>query len=216
MVCYNESSHYKQPLHKSEFPNRLTVGVALHSEQTVTAYDFLYWQCRIRQQSVRVGDGRPTRGMCPVASVAEDRPLGPVITLIVKKSTENTTAQFKHMVKKTHNPTERWEGAIGLFSGTYYQDPKDFSEALTALFGPGSKVCDSLLAEKKCALDFRQNRQGFRIPCEVIDLPVADTKYQFTYWHNSLFNPSIPGDCRVLSFLPDWQTARARKYPAPE
>ena len=165
---------------------------------------------------MRVGDGRPTRGMCPVASVAENEQLGPIITLIVKKSAENTTAQFKHMVKKTQNPTERWEGAIRLFSGTYYQEPKDFSGELTALFGPGSKVCKNLIARQKCTLDFRQNRQGFRIPCEVADLPVVDTKYQFTFWHNSLFNPAIPGDCRVLSFIPDWQTAAAGKYTDPD
>jgi len=30
----------------------------------------------------------------------------------------------------------------------------------------------------------------------------ADAAFQFTYWHNSLFNAAIPGDARVLEFRP--------------
>ena len=33
-----------------------------------------------------------------------------------------------------------------------------------------------------------------------------DTRpFQFTFWHNSLFNRSIPPDIKILSFLPDWR-----------
>jgi hypothetical protein len=183
----------------------------LNTEQSVTSYDFLYWQCRIRQQSVRQGDGRPTQGMCPDVMVDNDDQLGQIILLISKASPENITAQFKHMVKKTQDPTERWEGAIRLFSEMYYQDPKDFSDEMTALFGPGAEVCAKLIKSGKCILNFEQNNQRFSIPCKVIDLPSEHPRYQFTFWHNSLFNPSIPGDSNILAFIPEWSEARSKK-----
>ena len=182
----------------------------MSTEQTVTSYDFLYWQCRIRQQSVRHGDGRPTPGMCPHVFV-DDKQLGQIILVISKASPENIAAQFKHMVKKTQDPTERWEGAIQLFSEMYYQDPKDFSDEMTALFGPGSEICSTLIKSGKCVLIFEQNNQYFNVPCKVIDLPTEHPRYQFTFWHNSLFNPSIPGDSNILAFIPEWIEAESKK-----
>lgn len=181
------------------------------TEQSVTSYDFLYWQCRIRQQSVRQGNGRPTQGMCPDIIIDNDEQLGQIILLISKASPKNITAQFRHMVKKTQDPTERWESAIRLFSEMYYQDPKDFSDEMTALFGSGSTTCAKLIASGKCILNFEQNKQRFRIPCKVIDLPSEHPRYQFTFWHNSLFNPSIPGDNNILLFIPDWSEAQSEK-----
>ena len=183
----------------------------MSAEQTITSYDFLYWQCRIRQQSVRLSDGRPTPGMCPTVTMDEDKQLGQITTLIAKKSPENITAQFKHMVKKTQDPTERWEAAMRLFSEMYYQDPKDFSDEMTALFGPGSETCADLIKSGKCILEFEQNTQNFHIPCTVIDLPSEHPGYQFTFWHNSLFNPFIPGDINILTFIPDWSEAQSKK-----
>jgi len=183
----------------------------LGTEQSVTSYDFLYWQCRIRQQSVRQGNGRPTQGMCPDIIIDNDEQLGQIILLISKASPKNITAQFRHMVKKTQDPTERWESAIRLFSEMYYQDPKDFSDEMTALFGSGSTTCAKLIASGKCILNFEQNKQRFRIPCKVIDLPSEHPRYQFTFWHNSLFNPSIPGDNNILLFIPDWSEAQSEK-----
>lgn len=183
----------------------------MSTEQTVTSYDFLYWQCRIRQQSVRQGDGRPTQGMCPKVSINSDKQLGQITLLISKASPENITAQFKHMVKKTQDPTERWEGAIRLFSEMYYQDPKDFSDEMTALFSPGSETCAKLIASEQCVLNFEQNNQRFRVPCKVINLPSEHPRYQFTFWHNSLFNSFIPGESHILLFVPDWSGAQSEK-----
>lgn len=182
----------------------------MSTEESVTNYDFLYWQCRIRQQSVRQGDGRPTPGMCPYVFI-DDKQLGQIILVISKASPENITAQFKHMVKKTQDPTERWESAIRLFSEMYYQDPKDFSEEMTALFSPGSEISSQLIASGNCVLIFEQNNQRFRVPCKVTDLSSDHPRYQFTFWHNSLFNPSIPGDCKIISFMPEWQEALSEK-----
>ena len=160
----------------------------MNTIQTDPSYDFLYWQCRIRQQSVRQGDGRPTPGMCPNIIIDEDTQLGQLVVLIIKQSPEAITAQFQHMVKKTQDPIERWESAIHLLSSAYYQDPKGFSDKMTALLGPGSAVCEKLIEAGKCILNFEQNNQRFSIPCAVFDLQSDDSLYQATFWHNSLFN----------------------------
>ncbi len=170
---------------------------------------FLGWQCRIRQYSVRQGDGRPTPGMCPQISIGNDESLGNAITLIIKKDPEDITAQFMHMVKKTQDPLERWEGAIRHFSATYYQKPAEFSDHLTALFGSQSQMSDQVLKAGHCVLTFKQNRQIYTVPCEVVELAMEHSDYQATYWHNSLFNPNIPANSRVLSFVPDWSLAVA-------
>jgi len=177
--------------------------------QTGPSYDFLYWQCRLRQQSVRQGDGRPTPGMCPTITINKDTKLGQIVTLITKQSPENITAQFQHMVHKTQDPIERWESAIHLLSSTYYQDPKGFSDKITALFGPDSAVYENLIETGKCILDFQQNKQKFRIPCSVVDLQSDDSLYQATFWHNSLFNPYMPGNVKVLAFVPEWSGSQA-------
>ena len=183
--------------------------LSLNTKQSNAKYDFLYWQCRIRQHSARQDDGRPTAGMCPEVIVDDDTSLGQIVTLIIKQSPEHSTDQFRHMVKKTQDPAERWEGAKRVLSSLYYQDPKEFSDGLTALFGPGSKICAKLIESANCILVFEQNNQRFRVPCKVVDLPADTPNYQATFWHNSLFNPNIPGDIKILAFFPNWSETRA-------
>ena len=97
---------------------------------------FLGWQCRVRQFSVRQGGGRPTSGMRPrVLLVDPEADLGPTTVLINKREPQETTAQFRHVVRKTHDPVERYESALKMLSAAYFQQPEDFSDELTALFG---------------------------------------------------------------------------------
>lgn len=98
---------------------------------------------------------------------------------------------------------------IHLLSSTYYQDPKGLSDKITVLFGPDSVACAKLIEAGKCILDFEQNNQRFSIPCTVVDLQPDDSFYQATFWHNSLFNPSLPGNVIILAFIPDWSESTA-------
>jgi len=167
--------------------------------------EFLGWQCRIRQLSVRQADGRPTSGMRPGVTLPDDGAnLGKVIVLIRKKASQEVTARFQHMVRKTRDPAERRESALRFLAEAYYQRPEEFSDELTALFGPSSAVADRLLEAGRCGLDFAQFEQRYQLTCRVKLLAAADAGFEFTYWHNSLFNPAIPGDVRVLAFQPDW------------
>ncbi len=171
---------------------------------------FLGWQCRVRQYAVRQGGGRPTSGMRPrLLLTAPDIDLGPITVLINKSAPQEVTSQFRHLVRKTHDPVERYNNALRFLSAAYYQRPEDFSDELTALFGEVSDTADRLLAGGRCRLVFEQYSQSYDLPCSPRQLPEGHPAFQATFWHNSLFNPNLPGGVRVLAFRPDWSKATA-------
>ena len=87
--------------------------VPLEAAQAALRDHFLGWQCRLRQLAVRQAGGRPTSGMRPEVRLAgADTPLGSITTLIVRKEPRETTAQFRHMVRKTQDPAERYDAAL--------------------------------------------------------------------------------------------------------
>ena len=176
---------------------------------------FLGWQCRLRQMAVRQAGGRPTSGMRPEVRLAADAaPLGAITTLIVRREPREATAQFRHLVRKTQDPAERHDAALETLAAAYYQRPQEFSDELTALFGPPPGagppgLADRLLAAGRCLLDFEQYSQRYRLPCAARALGEDEPAFQATYWHNALFNPALPGGLRVLGFQPDWARAEA-------
>lgn len=184
--------------------------IRLDSAQEALKHHFLGWQCRIRQHVIRKGGGRPSPGMCPTVELGDgSAALAEIVVLISQRDPADTTAKFRHMVRKTHDPKERLEGAIKELSAAYFQYPEDFSDALTALFGPASNIADRLVEAGRCVLHFDQYSQKYTIPCRVDLLAEADPAWQATFWHNSLFNPNIPGGAQVLAFTPDWSEAQA-------
>jgi hypothetical protein len=173
-------------------------------------HEFLGWQCRIRQLSVRQAGGRPTPGMRPRVSLPPDETdLGHIVVLIRKTASQEVTTQFQHMVRRTRDPAERHESALRFLAAAYYQRPDDFSDEMTALFGPRSAPAERLLEVGRCTLDFEQFDQRYRLRCRVNGLAKPDAAFQFTYWHNSLFNPAIPQGVQILRFQPDWSKSRA-------
>ena len=174
------------------------------------AGNFIGWQCRLRQYVVRRSDGRPGAGMCPEVVLADNQSLGSIVTVLVKKSPDNATAQFYHIVKQTHDPLERYEAAVRILQNVYYQYPKEFSDELTALFNLESQVASALLAAGQCTLRYRQANQLYDIPCAVVNLPDSDPMYKATYWHNAMFNPKLIGPAQVLKFVPDWPESIAQ------
>lgn len=184
--------------------------VALDETQTRVRRSFFGWQCRIRQLAVRRDGGRPSSGMRPYLTCSgQEKTPNQVTVLIVKAEPHETTAQFRHMVQKTNDPAERHDGGIRILSAAYYQKPEQFSDEMTALFGPGSSLVARMLHVGHCALDFEQYNQRYRLPCAVRQLTQSDPAFQATYWHNSLFNPALPGDICVVGFRPDWSAAHA-------
>lgn len=171
--------------------------------------EFFGWQCRIRQLSVRQADGRPTSGMQPRVSLPPDEPdLGHITVLIRKRASQEVTAQIQHLVRRTRDPAERFESGLRFLAAAYYQHPEEFSDAMTALFAPHSPLARRLIDMGHCMLDFEQYSQHYRLSCRVEALARSDPGFQFTYWHNSLFNPAIPGDAQILGFKPSWSESQ--------
>lgn len=169
---------------------------------------FLGWQCRIRQHAVRQAGGRPSSAMCPAVSVGAE-PLARIIVVMNKAEPEEITAEFRHIVRRTHDPRDRYNAAIRLLSAYYYQKAFTFSDELTAVFGLDSALARKLLSARRCELEFEQYNQRWRLPSRVSRLQEEDPAYQATYWHNCLFNPAFPGAVQILAFTPDWRAAEA-------
>lgn len=171
---------------------------------------FLGWQCRVRQLSVRNAGGRPTSGMRPeVVLVGAAEAVARVTVLIVKAEPEEETARFRHLYRRTQDPADRYDAVLSYLAAAYYQRPREFSDELCALFGPGSDLAARLNADGRCDLRFAQYRQRYTLPCRVRALDEADAAFQATYWHNSLFNPDLPAGVLILGFQPDWGNAVA-------
>ena len=175
---------------------------------------FLRWQCRIRQMMMREDLGRPSDGITPqVTLIGEDEPLGHIITVMNKTLAHSMTEEFQHMVRKTHDPAQRRENAIRLFSEAYYQKAETFSDILTSTFPPGSPGAAQIRASERCTLRFEAFRQRFDVVCKVWVLGEQNPLHQATYWHNLLFNPTLPAETVILGFEPDWVKSSADPTP---
>ena len=171
---------------------------------------FLAWQCLIRQYGMRNAQGQPSPAMQPVLSWPEQTtPAVNVNVLILKLEPQSHTAEMRHIVRKSHDPRERYESALRYLSETYFQRSREFSDQMTALFALDSPVVRQLLDTESCNFDFEEKSQRYTIPCQTRELPVADPNHQATYWHNAMFNPTLPGQVKVMSFIPVWAHAHS-------
>ncbi len=90
---------------------------------------FIGWQCRIRQHALRVHGGRPSPAMRPRVLGADGREISSAMTvLLIEDDPSESIAQFRHMVRKTHDPAVRLEAAVKLLSAS--EDPAHVARAL--------------------------------------------------------------------------------------
>lgn len=168
---------------------------------------FFGWQCRLRQLAVREGEARPTAGMRPNLTVA-GQDAGEITVVIIPAEPEESTQEFRHIVRRTQDPRERYQAALRYLQSSHFQDPAHFDDRLTALFGVEAELPNLVSGRSDCVLAFEQFSQRYRLPCSAERLDVEDPAFQATYWHNALFNPSLPALVQVLSFKPNWSNAR--------
>ena len=180
----------------------------VNQEAEALRLHFLGWQCRVRQLAVRQHEGRPTSGMRPGVRLDGMR-AGDITTVLVKSDPDHFVARFRYMYQRTQDPAERRQSALEFLADAYYQRPQEFSDRLTALFGPRSGLADQLGNAGRCALYFNQFSQSYLIPCEVLELAPDRPDFEFTLTHNRLFNPGMPPEVRVLGFTPQWHEAQA-------
>ncbi len=159
---------------------------------------------------MRQDGGRPSAGMRPAVISPDGGRLDEAITvLIVPRDPAESTGLFRHQVRRTHDPALRHQRALEILSATFYQHPESFSDVLTALFATDSSLAATLTVAGRCVLEFSQFSQAYRMACAVGTAAAGDPIYEATYWHNALFNPSLPGAVSVLTFSPDWSEVRA-------
>jgi len=166
---------------------------------------FILWQCRLRKMCVRELGGQPTIGMSSgVYSVERDQDdeKSRLNFLIVKQDSADITAEFAHIIRKTLDTKDWLKNGLRILSERHYQDDFNFSYQLTALFGCDSALADAFLKAGQCHLKFKQDSIEYSFDFDVTELPEQDQAHQSTYWHNHLFNASIPGKVRVLGFDP--------------
>jgi hypothetical protein len=186
--------------------------VRLEGAKLALRQHFLGWQCRLRQLAVREGDGRPTEGMRPLVRVG-DRDLGRVTVVLNRLPEHALVPELRFTVQRTQEPVERWEAAMRLFQGGYFQEPRLFGDELTALFPAEAALPHEVLGAGRCTLAFRQFGQSYLLPCAPRRLAKAEPLFEATWWHNALFNPNLPPDAQILAFAPDWGAAEADPSP---
>jgi hypothetical protein len=193
-------------------PNVVNLGT-----NAVTLRDeFIAWQCRLRRRAMREAGGRPSPGMCPCAfDNSGDLISEAIVVLLARVDSAAIAPLLEFQFKRTQDPLDRYEKAVTALSAEYYQRPANFTGVLSALFGgESSRVnrllgrldpeADAPLSSAACVLGFQEANSGYRVPCDVELLSPDDALYRATYWHNALFNPSLPPDVTVLAFKPDW------------
>ncbi|MEM6825283.1 MAG: hypothetical protein AAF566_09225 [Pseudomonadota bacterium] len=166
---------------------------------------FLKWQCRVRQNAMRDGHGRPDDGITPALYLpGSTEPLGHIITILNKAPGYSVTPELNHMLAKTNDPAQRREQALRYFAATYYQKAAEFSDILTATFPPGSPGASRIRDAGRVRLSFDAFSQSFDLSCRVWRLVPKNPLHRSTMAHNKLFNPALPPDTEVLGFEPDW------------
>lgn len=164
---------------------------------------FISWQCRLRKQCVRELQGRPTVGMSAgVHSFSGGDEKSRMNFLIVKQESHNITSEFRHIIRKSQDPTEWIKNGLRILAERHYQDDYNFSDDLTALFNLDSSLAEALITAGQCRLQFKQDSIEYTFDFKVHELESENAHFQATYWHNHLFNPSIPGQVCVLKFSP--------------
>ena len=192
--------------------NAPTTGSVINmaTSQVALRHHFLGWQCRLRQHAVRKYGGRPSPGMMPDAVLeSEDVEFDGITILIVPEQPRESTAEFRNMVRRTQDPSERYETAMKYLAANHYQHPKAFSDQMTAMFADGSVAAARLLAAGQCGLVFAEKRQTYRLPCAVAQLHESEDAWQATYWHNRLFSPAPLAEVTILSLVPNWSRVEA-------
>jgi hypothetical protein len=113
------------------------------------------------------------------------------------------------MALKTQDPQERYKKAVQLLSASFYQNVEQFSGLMTGVFSMNSETVNRLTKNQRCVLEFDFQQQKFRVPAGIKVLLKKKPVYEFTYWHNFLFNPYLSPDVTVLGFEPDWTDSSA-------
>ena len=165
--------------------------------------DFVIWQCSLRQRNFRMFGGKPSDGtIAKLSDIKSNNYLTNIRSILLENNCNDTSKMFKFMHKQTHDPETKFDKAIKFFSSEYYNTPKNFDGSFTATFEYKSSICKELIKEKKVSVEFFERETGFNFSVNINKLKKNDAKWQYTFWHNKFFNPTLNEDIVILNFSP--------------
>ena len=173
--------------------------------------NFVVWQCSLRQRNFRMFGGKPSEGTSALLLDSKtNAKIATIRSILIEHNCLNTAKMFKFMIKKTHDPEERFLKAIKFFSSEYYNTPQNFDGSFTATFPFNSDLIKKILKKKKCIVEFFERDTGFYFPVYISKLKKTDSKWMYTFWHNSFFNSELTSNIDILYFSPE-KTGLIRK-----
>ena len=166
--------------------------------------DFAIWQCSLRQRNFRMFSGKPSEGTTAlILDNKSNKEIASLRSVLIEKNSLNTAKMFEFMIKKTHDPEERFSKAVKFFASEYYNTPRNFDGSFTATFPFQSSIAKKILKKKKCKVQFFERDTGFNFGVSVFKLNKKDSKWLYTFWHNTFFNPGLNEEIEILYFCPD-------------
>ena len=166
--------------------------------------NFVVWQCSIRQRNFRMFGGKPSEGTSALLlDLKTNEKISIIRSVLIEQNCLNTAKMFEFMIKKTHDPEERFSRAVKFFASEYYNTPKHFDGSFTATLPFNSDLIRKILKMKKCIVEFFERDTGFHFPVHVSKLKKTDTKWMYTFWHNSFFNSELTNNIDILYFSPE-------------
>ena len=164
---------------------------------------FISWQCRLRKLAMREQGGRPSAGMSAgIHAIAGGDEQARINFLINRADSADRTSEFRHIIRKTHDSSQWVKNGLRILAELHYHEVDQFVNDLTALFSHDSSIAYALLKAGQCQLRFTEASIEHAFDFDVRSLDQVDELFQATYWHNHLFNSTLPGNVRVLAFSP--------------
>ena len=75
--------------------------------------DFVVWQCILRQRNFRKFSGKPSEGtIAKIYDKKSNNEIANFRSIIIEKEPLNSAKMFEFMIKKTHDPEERFLKAV--------------------------------------------------------------------------------------------------------
>ena len=166
--------------------------------------NFVNWQCLLRQRNFRKFAGKPSEGtLASIYDRKSNEEITNIRSVLIEKDVASSAKMFEFMIKKTHDPEERFSKAVKFFASEYYNTPRNFDGSFTATFPFQSNIAKKILKKKKCKVQFFERDTGFNFGVSVFKLNKKDSKWLYTFWHNTFFNPGLNEEIEILYFCPD-------------
>ena len=171
---------------------------------------FLRWQCRSRQNAMRMQGGKPDRSMIAevTPNLKDNSPRYALVTVLCRQVHASVLPEIIHMAKRTHDPAERHGLAVQFMSASYFQNVGNFTGDLSACVAAGSAYMSAIGSLATCRLRFRDRVHVYDLPSHVERLRGGELEREEIWWHNYLFNPRLDPDAEVIAFRPVWPQAR--------